>query len=138
VAADWTAQAVEMFVLPGFALSANTAGFIAWHRTAVILTGFLANGLYTISAFLLVWASRRKYSRRIQAAGLGVVVGGSILSAAAWLDSAAGMVVANLVLVPCLLAWLAGIATYPDGLFNAGRCTAPSPAARSNRAASDR
>ena len=111
VAADWTAQAVEMFVLPGLARMANAAGFLVWHRAAVVLTGFLANGLYSMSALLLVWASRRAYPRWIQVAGFGVVAGGSILSAAAWADSAAGMLVANVVLVPCLLVWLAGVAT---------------------------
>jgi hypothetical protein len=111
VAADWTAQAIEVFVLPGFARSADTAGFLAWHRTAVLLTGFLANGLYTVSAFLLVWAARGAYSRWIQAAGFGVVAGGSMLSVAAAVDSAAGMMFANVVLVPSLLAWLAGVAT---------------------------
>jgi hypothetical protein len=111
VAADWTAQAVEMLMLPGLARSTNTAGFLAWHRAAVLLTGFLANGLYTTSALLLVWASRRAYPRWIQAAGFGVVAGGSALSAAAWVGSASGMLAANVVLVPCLLAWLSGVAT---------------------------
>jgi hypothetical protein len=110
VAADWTAQAVEMFVLPGLAHAENPTAFLLWHRTAVVLTGFLANGLYTTSALLLVWASRHAYPRWIQAAGLGVVAGGAILSAAAWADSAAGMLFANVLLVPCLLAWLAGVA----------------------------
>lgn len=110
VAADWTAQAVEMFVLPGLAQAANATAFLVWHRAAVVLTGFLANGLYTVSALLLVWASRRAYPRWIRAAGLGVVTGGTILSAAAWADSAAGMLFANVLLVPCLLAWLAGVA----------------------------
>lgn len=116
VAADWAAQAVEMLVLPGLAHAADTAGFLAWHRAAVVLTGFLANGLYTVSALLLVWASRRAYARRIQAAGFGVVAGGAILSAAAWADSAAGMFVANVLLMPCLLAWLAGVATTVHAL----------------------
>jgi hypothetical protein len=110
VAADWTAQAVEMFVLPGFAHAGNATSFLLWHRAAVVLTGFLANGLYTVSALLLVWASRRAYQRWTRAAGFGVVTGGAILSAAAWADSAAGMFFANVVLVPCLLAWLAGVA----------------------------
>lgn len=111
VAADWTAQAIEVFVLPDLARAANATGFLAWHRTAVVLTGFLANGLYTTSTLLLVWASRRAYPQWIRAAGFGVVVGGSLLSAAAWADSATGMLLANVVLVPCLLAWLAGVAT---------------------------
>jgi hypothetical protein len=115
VAADWTAQAIEIFVLPGLARTGNAVGFLGWHRATVVLTGFLANGLYTISALLLVWASRRAYPRWIQAAGFGVVVGGSILSAAALAGSAAGMLLANVVLMPCLLAWLAGVAMHdPD------------------------
>jgi uncharacterized membrane protein len=112
IAADWTAQAVEMFVLPGLAPAGNPTAFLLWHRAAVVLTGFLANGLYTVSALLLVWASRRAYPRWIQAAGLAVVTGGAILSAAAWADSATGMLFANVVLVPCLLGWLAGVAIF--------------------------
>jgi hypothetical protein len=110
IAADWAAQAVEMFVLPGLAHARNATAFLRWHRAAVVSTGFLANGLYTVSALLLVWASRHAYPRWIQAAGFGVVTGGAVLSAAAWADSAAGMLFANAVLVPCLLAWLAGVA----------------------------
>jgi hypothetical protein len=110
VGADWTAQAIEIVVLPGLARAASVTDFLAWHRAAVVSTGFLANGLYTISALLLVWASRRAYPRWIQTAGFGVVTGGSILSAAAWVDSAVGMLVANILLMPCLLVWLAGVA----------------------------
>ena len=110
VGADWTAQGVEIFVLPGLAGRGDAGGFLAWHRTAVVLTGVLANGLYTLATLLLVWASRRAYPRWIRAAGLGTVIGGATLSAAAWADSASGMVIANVVLVPCLLTWLAGVA----------------------------
>jgi hypothetical protein len=110
VGADWTAQAVEVLVLPSLARAADAAGFLACHRKAVLLTGFLANGLYTFSALLLVWASRPAYPRWIRTAGFGVVAGGSALSAAAWADSAAGMLWANVVLMPSLLLWLAGVA----------------------------
>ncbi len=110
VAADWTAQGMEVLVLPGLARADDAAGFLAWHRTAVLLTGFLANGLYTFSALLLVWISRSFYPRWIQIAGFGVVAGGMALSAAAWADSAAGMLWANVVLMPSLLLWLAGVA----------------------------
>ena len=83
VAADWSAQAVEVFVLPGLARAADATGFLARHRTAVLLTGFLANGLYTFSALVLVLVSRSFYPRWIQIAGFGVVAGGSALSTAA-------------------------------------------------------
>ena len=110
VAADWTAQGMEVLVLPGLARAADAAGFLAWHRSAVLLTGFLANGLYTLSALLLVWATRSRYSRWIPIAGFGVVAGGTALSGAAWADSVAGMLWANVALVPSLLLWLAGVA----------------------------
>lgn len=110
VAADWSAQAIEVLVLPTPALAVNTAVFLAWHRAAVFLTGFLANGLYTTAAVLLVWASRHVYPRWIRIAGFGVGIGGYVLSAAAWVGSAAGMLWANVVLVPSLLVWLAGVA----------------------------
>lgn len=134
VAADWSAQAVEVFVLPDLARAANATGFLAWHRAAVVLTGFLANGLYTTSALLLVWTSRRAYPRWIQAAGFGVVAGGTILSAAAWVDSATGMLLANLLRVPSLLVWLAGVAASArpfaeiDGLQD-GQCASPAKSA---------
>jgi hypothetical protein len=111
VGADWTAQGFEIFVLPGFARAGNAPSFLIWHRAAVVLTGFLANSLYTVSALLLVWASRRAYPPWLRFAGFGVVAGGSILSVTAWADSAAGMLFANVVLVPCLLVWLGGVAT---------------------------
>jgi hypothetical protein len=122
IVADWTAQAFEMLVLPGLAHAGNATGFLAWHRAAVLLTGFLANGLYTVSALLLVWTSRRVYSRWIQIAGLGVVAGGSILSAMAWADSAAGMLFANVLLVPCLLVWLAGVAASATSMPAVNSC----------------
>jgi hypothetical protein len=113
VAADWTAQGLEVFLLPGLAAAGNLPGFLGVHRSAVLLTGCMANGLYTTAAALLLWASRRAYPPWVALAGLGVVVGGVALSAGAWGDSAVTMLVANLVLVPSLLGWLAGVATTP-------------------------
>lgn len=117
VAGDLAAQNVEMWVLP--ALAARHLGspdphalglFQSAHRGAVLLTGCLANAFYTLAAGLLAWKARGEYAGWINAAAAGVVAAGAWLSAAACLDSAAGMFWSNVFLVPALLAWLAGVA----------------------------
>jgi len=109
VAADLAAQALEVFFLPGLARAQNTASFLYLHRRSVLLTGFLANALYTLSAALLQWASRAAYPGWVRLGGLGVVAGGAMLSTAALLGSGLGMALSNVVLVPSLLVWLAGV-----------------------------
>ncbi len=122
VCADLAAQVMELTAVPylagvGFNLwrdgvPAPQAGavFLAWHRKAVLLTGFLANGLYTLMAGLLAWSGRFNYPRWVGAAGVCVVVSGTALSAAALAGSASGMFWSNVVLVPSILAWQAGVA----------------------------
>jgi hypothetical protein len=119
---DLTAEAIEMFVLPDLALHSLALDqqprtlFFAWQRTATILTGFFANGLYTLSTVLLVWATRRIYPRWVVAAGALVGLAGFGLSAAALADSVAGMVATNVVLLPALLVWQIGVAvSRPSG-----------------------
>ncbi len=88
-----------------------TAGWICWTVAALTILNFYARfAAAHLSALLLVWASRSSYPRWIQIAGFGVVAGGAAPSAAAWADSAAGMLWANVVLVPGLLLWMAGVA----------------------------
>ena len=142
VLGDLTAEGIEMFWIPRNAqqlllqlprgasgnFSPDAVGaFLALHRRAVMLTGFGANMLYTISAMLLVWSTRRKYPAWVGLAGVGVGVGGLWLSAAVWMDSVQGMVISNAVLVPCIMAWQAGVALdarrrarRPEGRFDGG------------------
>ena len=80
------------------------------HRTAVLLTGYLANALYTVSAALLIVATRKDYPKLVQAAGWLVVIGGIWLSGAAYIDSTAGMVASNALILPALIGWLGGVA----------------------------
>jgi predicted DCC family thiol-disulfide oxidoreductase YuxK len=115
VVADLSGEAIEMVSLPDLAATAlATPGalqlFFARHRLAVLLTGFLANGLYTAAAVLLCWTGRRAYPRWTLAAGLGVGVSGVWLSAAALIGSTAGMFWSNVVLIPCIVLWLTGVA----------------------------
>ena len=115
VIADLSGEAIEMFLLPDLAAAAQTAPgalslFLTRHRLAVLLTGFLANGLYTAAAVLLCWSARRAYPTWTLAAGLGIGLSGTWLSAAALSDSTTGMFWSNVVLLPCIVLWQAGVA----------------------------
>jgi len=105
---DLAAQAIEIGVLPSLASSPEV--FLALHRVAVMLSGYLANGLYSITAIILAWRARRVYPPWISAVGLAVGVFGIGLSIAALLDSVAGMFWTNALLLPALLIWLAAVA----------------------------
>lgn len=114
VALDLSAEAIEMWHIPRLAADAlagqGVGAFFAAHRAAVLLTGFGANGLYTASSVLLVYASRDEVPGWTRAAGWGVGAAGTALSCAAWTGSTAGMFWTNAVLVPCIAAWQLGIA----------------------------
>jgi hypothetical protein len=117
---DLTAEAIEMGLVPHLAEQAlaeplsyqspRAALFLAVHRGAVMATGYVANGLYSLSALLLVWSTRRAYPAWIVGSGLTVSASGLFLSAAVLADWVSGMVGAHFVLVPSLLLWQAGIA----------------------------
>jgi len=102
---DLAAQAIEIGVLP----NAVPELFLTLHRIAVLLSGFVANGLYSGTALILVWAARRAYPPWVSIIGLVVGVSGITLSAAALLDSVAGMFWTNVVLVPSILLWLGAV-----------------------------
>ena len=118
LAPDLSAQAIEIGVLPGIArdvirINAGTDLFTAFHRTAVMMSGFVANGLYSISALILVWNTRAVYLRWVSLAGLATGCFGLLLSAATLVNSTSGMFWTNVFLVPCLLLWLAGVSRGP-------------------------
>jgi hypothetical protein len=76
---DLAAQAVEIGVLPEIAhraFSGNSAAelFMDLHRTAVMMSGFVANGLYTLPALILALSTRQAYPFWIWIAGVAVAV----------------------------------------------------------------
>jgi len=119
LAPDLAAQAIEIGVLPPLAFHALSSMdrldlFLVLHRTAVMLSGYLANGLYSLSALFLAWSTRPQYSAWVWLSGLAAGFSGFLLSAAALMDSTAGMFWSNVVLVPSILLWLAGVgANWP-------------------------
>jgi hypothetical protein len=115
IAADLSGQAIEIGVLPGLAarilaLNAGIHQFITFHRTAVMMSGCIGNGMYSLSALILAWSTRRAYSIWVCSAGLATGCFGLALSIAALMDSVSGMFWTNVFLVPCILLWLAGVA----------------------------
>ena len=112
---DLAAQAIEIGVLPQLAsqaFSKNAAPelFLTLHRVAVMLSGYVANTLYSVTAMALTWSARRAYPLWVSIAGVAVGIFGIALSISALLDSAAGMFWTNVLLVPAILLWLAAVA----------------------------
>jgi len=110
IAFDWSAQWIEIVQLPGLARQGDLAAFLDRHRLAVLLTGGLANILYTIAAALLLWPTRARYAPAIVAAGAGVVIFGTAMTLASVADSTRWLFVTNAGLIPCLSVWLIGVA----------------------------
>src|SRR6185436_8436742 len=115
LAPDLGAQAIQIGVLPGIT---SPEMFLTLSRTATMLSGYLANGLYSLTALMLVWGSRRAYPEWVSVAGFAVAVAGFALSLAVLMGSVPGMFWTNVVLVPALLVWLAAVA-YTDHSGNA-------------------
>ena len=107
---DLSAEMLMMFVLPAAASSRDAAKFLFVDRAAVLLTGFLANGLYTAAAAILALASRRSYPLWTWSAGAAVGVAGTLLSFSALAGSIKGLFWTNAMLVPLLTLWQLGVA----------------------------
>ena len=117
LAPDLAAEAIEIGVLPQVAADALSHNapfelFMTLHRIAVMLSGYLANGLYSATATILAWFARRAYPTWLSAAGISIGILGGAASIAALLDSVTGLFSTNALLVPCILLWLGGVAKY--------------------------
>jgi len=126
VAADLSAEAIEIGVLPSLArqaFSANAAPelFLSFHRVAVMLSGYVANGLYSIATLILVTRARHLYPVWITVIGEFVGVFGLALSMAALVDSSEGMFWTNVFLVPSILVWLGAVAIIPSAYGSGNR-----------------
>jgi len=108
IAPDLAAQAIEIGILPD--ITQQMDRFLVLHRTAVLLSGYVANGLYSLSALILSWSARQAYPVWVWAGGIAVGCFGFMLSSAALMDSATGMFWTNVFLVPAILLWLGGVA----------------------------
>jgi hypothetical protein len=110
LAPDLTAEAIEIGILPSVAQLGDIDRFMLLHRIAILMSGYVANSLYSLSAGILAWSTRKSYSAWTWLAGMAVAGSGLALSFAAVMNSTEGMFWSNVVLVPSLLLWLAGVA----------------------------
>lgn len=120
IAIDLSAEAIEMLILPDLAHRITTnvwnessqavQQFLSMSRLAVGLTGYLANGLYTIATILACWSTRNLYPKVTIFLGSMVGISGLALSYFSLVDSTSGLYWSNVVLVPCILFWQTGIA----------------------------
>jgi hypothetical protein len=101
LAADLSAESIEMAVAP----AVEPQNFLLVESIAGALTGYLANGLYTIAGILLTWAGARVLPRAVLALGVLVWGAGLWLSAASLAHSAAGQLWSTAVLVPLFVLW---------------------------------
>jgi hypothetical protein len=110
LAPDLAAQAIEIGVLPDLAQHTDFQRFVLLHRIAVMMSGYVANGLYSLSAWILTWSTRSAYRTWVWFAGMAVGAFGLVLSVAALMNSIEGMFWSNVLLLPSILLWLAGVA----------------------------
>jgi hypothetical protein len=103
LAADLAAEAIAMGVTPVLGLE----HFLLLESIAGVLTGYLANGLYTVAGVLLTWAGARELPRAVVALGIAVWSAGLCLSAASLAHSAAGQLWSTAVLMPLFVLWAA-------------------------------
>jgi len=114
VANDLAAEAIEMGLIPQFAQvylnSGISASFLSFHRIVVLLSGFVANSMYTLAVLLCVLATRKFYACWIAVTGFAVVVCGTAISVSCMLGSVKGMFWSNAFIVPLLALWQLGVA----------------------------
>lgn len=122
VALDLAAEGIQMGVLPGIALTylqqdarlpeaaSLKALFEATSGTSTMLTGCMANFLYTVTATILLISTRNRYGTVTLLSGGLLAVSGVWLSVACILNSVSNMFWSNAVLLPTLLVWQMTIA----------------------------
>ncbi len=119
IACDLASESVETGLIPTLARNAIQAGsandtslnlYVIIHRMVVLLTGYVANGLYTIATALAVFAGRKHYPRWVSLAGSAVTIFGVAESTACMVDSPQGILCSHAVLIPCFVIWQFGIA----------------------------
>jgi hypothetical protein len=103
LAADLAAEAIAMGVSP----AVESRDFLLVESVYGVLTGYLANGLYTAAGILLTWAGARELPRAVLALAVPVWGAGLWLSAASLTHSAVEQLWSTAVLMPLFVLWAA-------------------------------
>lgn len=101
LAADISAQALYMGLGPRLAPGA----FGSMEMVSGLLTGYVANGLYTVAGILLVWAGAGELPRPLLVLSLPVWLAGFGLSASSLIGSATGQFWSTAALMPLFVIW---------------------------------
>jgi hypothetical protein len=108
LAADLAAETIAMGVAP----AVEPRDFLLVESMYGVLTGYLANGLYTVAGILLTWAGARQLPRAVLALGVPVWGAGLWLSAASLTHSAAGQLWSTAILIPLFVLWAAMVGRW--------------------------
>jgi hypothetical protein len=110
VAADLSGQVQAIVLLPEHAQAGEPARFASIERLVTLLSGVLANGLYTLGIVLLAWGARAWLPRWASLAAVVVGSSGAALSVSAGAGFVRGVFWSTAVLMTALLAWLWAVA----------------------------
>ncbi len=108
MAIDIATQMRYIAILP----SLRGDAFALFDRELEMLTGYAANGLYTLGFALLVGAGWRAMPRSANALAIPVTISGFALSAAALMRDARLELVTSAILFPLFTLWIAVIALW--------------------------
>jgi len=108
LAADLAAEAALMALVP----SATGSTFVELERASLLLTGYVANGLYSLAGALLTAAIWRELPRPLRALALVVWPAGFVLSAATLADSVTWEIAATAVVMPAFVVFAGGLGAW--------------------------
>jgi hypothetical protein len=108
LAADLSAEALYM----GLAPTLSPPALVTLETAAGLLTGYVANGLYTVAGALLTWAGAHALPRLLVLLSLPVWAAGAALSAATLAQSLQGQFWSTAILMPAFVLWAALIGRW--------------------------
>lgn len=114
LAADLAAESIYVGISPrlgteALPLAEDVSGF---------LTGYLANGLYTVAGILLTWVGAPELPTGLVALAIPVWGAGLCLTGASLVHSAAGQFWSTAVLMPLFIAWTMLVGRWLDSRAN--------------------
>ena len=126
LAADLSAEAALIALLPGLSGTA----FVHAERAALLITGDVANGLYSLAGLFLTLAMWRSIGPGLRAVAMVVWIAGFALSAATIVDSTTGEAAATAIVMPAFVLYAVLIGRWlrtENASSGVARNGAPSP-----------
>lgn len=102
LAVDLSGQALYL----GLPRWLDVPGFALLERAALMLTGYVGNGLYTLGGVLITWAGAAEMPRGLMWLSVPVWLAGVALSVASLSQSPVGQIASTAILMPTLVLWM--------------------------------